>query len=57
MDDLDHASWTPKYGSKVGIDATEKGEMDGRTRPWPEDIVMSDKIRELVDGKWEQYGI
>ena len=57
VDDLDHASWTPKYGSKVGIDATEKGEMDGRTRPWPEDIVMSDKIKQLVDGKWEQYGI
>ena len=57
VDDLDHASWTPKYGSKVGIDATEKGPMDGRDRPWPEDIVMSDEIRQLVDGKWEQYGI
>ena len=57
VDDLDHASWTPKYGSKVGIDATEKGPMDGRTREWPPDIVMSDEIKSLVDGKWEQYGI
>ena len=57
VDDLDHASWTPKYGSKVGIDATEKGEMDGRTRPWPPDIVMSEQIKALVDGKWEQYRI
>ncbi len=30
VDDLDHSSPTPKYGSKLGIDATRKTEMDGR---------------------------
>ena len=29
VDDLDHASPTPKFGSKVGIDATAKGPMEG----------------------------
>jgi 4-hydroxy-3-polyprenylbenzoate decarboxylase len=57
VDDLDHASPTPKYGSKLGIDATAKGSADGRTREWPTDIVMSDEIRQLVDRKWNEYGI
>ncbi len=57
VDDLDHASATPKYGSKVGIDATAKGPMDGRAREWPPDIVMSEEIKRLVDSKWDQYGI
>ena len=29
VDDLDHASSAPRYGSKVGIDATAKGPMEG----------------------------
>ena len=32
VDDLDHASASPRYGSKMGIDATAKGEMDGRSQ-------------------------
>ncbi len=57
VDDLDHASPTPKFGSKVGIDATAKGPMEGRQREWPPDILMSDEIKALVDGKWAEYGI
>ena len=57
LDDLDHASNTPKYGSKIGIDATSKGKLDGRSRPWPSDIVMSKSIKELVDKKWSKYNI
>jgi len=57
IDDLDHATPVPKYGSKMGIDATAKGPMDGRTREWPPDIVMSEEIKRLVDGKWKEYGI
>ena len=57
VDDLDHASATPRFGSKLGIDATAKGPMDGRAREWPPDIVMSEEIRGLVDGKWNEYGI
>jgi 4-hydroxy-3-polyprenylbenzoate decarboxylase len=57
VDDLDHASPTARYGSKVGIDATAKGPMDGRVREWPEDIAMTDEIKKLVDDRWSDYGI
>lgn len=57
LDDLEHASAMPRYGSKMGIDATAKGPMDGFKREWPPDIEMSDDIKRLVDGKWGEYGI
>ncbi len=57
VDDLDHASPTPKFGSKVGIDATAKGPGEGNPREWPPDIVMSDEVKALVDSKWGMYGI
>ncbi len=57
VDDLDHASPTPKFGSKVGIDATAKGPGEGYHRGWPQDIVMSEEIKALVEGKWREYGI
>ena len=56
-DDLDHAASTPRYGSKIGIDATAKGVDEGRSREWPPDIVMSEEIKRLVDGKWSEYDI
>lgn len=57
LDDLDHASPTPRFGGKVGIDATQKGPMEGRHREWPPDIEMSPEIKDLVDRKWLDYGI
>ena len=57
LDDLDHGSPTPKFGSKIGVDATAKGPMEGRQREWPPDIVMSPEIVALVDGKWAEYGL
>ena len=57
VDDLDHSAASPRYGSKMGIDATAKGPMDGRTREWPPDIVMSDEVKQMVDRKWSEYGI
>ncbi|MBM3943349.1 MAG: menaquinone biosynthesis decarboxylase [SAR202 cluster bacterium] len=57
VDDLDHASTTPKFGSKVGIDATQKSAAEGYTRQWPPDIVMSEEVKSLVDRRWQEYGI
>ena len=58
IDDLDVASPTPKFGSKVGIDATIKMPLEGgRSGEWPPDVVMSQEIKELVDRKWTSYGI
>ncbi len=56
IDDLDHATPIPKFGSKMGIDATAKGITDGRSREWPPDIVMSEEIKTLVDHRWKEYG-
>ena len=57
VDDLDHASASPKFGSKMGIDATAKGPMDGRTREWPPLIEMTDEVKALVSSRWSEYGI
>jgi len=57
LDALDHASPTPHYGTKMGIDATKKWPEEGHQRPWPDDIVMSAKIKELVEKRWTEYGL
>jgi 4-hydroxy-3-polyprenylbenzoate decarboxylase len=56
LDHLDHSPTLQFYGGKLGIDATEKGPLEG-TRPWPEEIVMSDGVRALVSRRWEEYGL
>jgi 4-hydroxy-3-polyprenylbenzoate decarboxylase len=56
LDHLDHAPTLQFVGGKIGIDATTKGPTEG-TRPWPEEIRMSDEVRALVDSRWEEYGI
>jgi 4-hydroxy-3-polyprenylbenzoate decarboxylase len=56
LDQLDHAAGLHCYGGKLGIDATHKWESEG-ARPWPERIVMSAEVRELVDRRWSEYGI
>jgi 4-hydroxy-3-polyprenylbenzoate decarboxylase len=57
LDALDFASPAPHYGSKMGIDGTRKGPLDGHTRPWPEEVRMSPEIKALVDNRWAEYGL
>ena len=57
IDDLDVASPTPRFGSKVGIDATRKGPQEGYHREWPPDIEMSPEIRERVSARWTELGL
>ena len=52
--------WRPlrraNHPRKLGIDATHKlPEEDAR--PWPEEILMSDEIRDLVTRRWQEYGL
>jgi 4-hydroxy-3-polyprenylbenzoate decarboxylase len=56
LDHLDHAPTLQFFGGKIGIDATAKGPLEG-TREWPPEIRMSDDVRELVDRRWDEYGI
>jgi 4-hydroxy-3-polyprenylbenzoate decarboxylase len=56
LDHLDHAPTQQFVGGKLGIDATAKLPEEG-AREWPEEIAMSEEIRELVDRRWAEYGI
>jgi 4-hydroxy-3-polyprenylbenzoate decarboxylase len=57
MDDLDHAAVRHRYGGKLGVDATEKGPMDELGQPWPDEIRMTDEVRERVTRRWKDYGL
>ena len=57
VDSLDHASRLPDYGSKMGIDATRKWASEGFNRPWPDEILMDEKTKAMVDKKWKELGI
>ena len=57
VETLDHASRLPKYGSKMGVDATRKWPEEGCTRPWPDEIVMDEATKRLVKGRWSEYGL
>ncbi|MFT4106568.1 MAG: menaquinone biosynthesis decarboxylase [Lacrimispora sp.] len=44
-------------GRRAAFDATRKRTEEGLSRPWPEDIVMTEEIRKRVSEKWSAYGI
>jgi 4-hydroxy-3-polyprenylbenzoate decarboxylase len=56
LDVLEHASNIPAYGGKMGIDATKKWKSEGFLREWPDEIVMSEEIKRLVEKRWKEYG-
>ena len=56
IDILDHAAPYLGTGSKMGIDATRKIEGEGQIRQWPDQMVMSEQVREMVDRRWSEYG-
>ena len=53
VDSLDHASRLPNYGSKMGVDATRKWSSEGFNRSWPDEILMDEKTKAVVDSKWK----
>jgi 4-hydroxy-3-polyprenylbenzoate decarboxylase len=57
VDDLDHGSYTPALGMKVGVDATRKSAAEGYTREWPPDMIMDEATRARVDARWKEYGL
>lgn len=56
LDALDHASNHSFFGTRLGIDATKKWPSEGHQRPWPDDIVMTEEIKQQVTDRWEEYG-
>ncbi len=57
LDALDHSSPIPRFGTRLGVDATRKGPDEGHNREWPEPLEMEASIIELVDKRWADYGI
>jgi 4-hydroxy-3-polyprenylbenzoate decarboxylase len=57
VDQLEHASRLPNFGSKMGVDATTKWPSEGFNRPWPDEIVMDDEIKKKVDAIWASLGL
>jgi len=57
VDQLEHASRMPNFGSKMGVDATRKWESEGFTRPWPDEIVMDAEVKKRVDALWPSLGL
>jgi 4-hydroxy-3-polyprenylbenzoate decarboxylase len=57
VDQLEHASRLPSFGSKMGVDATRKRPGEGFTRPWPDEIVMDEETRKKIDEKWKTLGL
>ena len=57
VDQLDHASRLPNFGSKMGIDATRKWPSEGFTRPWPDEILMDPEVKKKVDALWVSLGL
>ena len=57
IDELDHASRLPRYGSKMGIDGTRKWRSEGFTRDWPDEIQMTPEMVERVTQRWKEYGL
>jgi 4-hydroxy-3-polyprenylbenzoate decarboxylase len=55
-DDLDHAAIRHRFGGKLGVDATDKGPLDELGQPWPDEIRMTDAVREQVTRRWKDYG-
>jgi 4-hydroxy-3-polyprenylbenzoate decarboxylase len=57
VDQLEHASRLPNFGSKMGVDATHKWPSEGFTRPWPDEIKMAPDVKKKIDALWVKLGI
>jgi len=53
VDQLDHASYLPSFGGKIGIDATAKLPEEGYPREWPTVAQMPPEISARMAALWE----
>jgi 4-hydroxy-3-polyprenylbenzoate decarboxylase len=56
-DALDHASYRPAFGGKIGLDATRKWPAEGYTRQWPEQVRMTSEVKAHIDTLWKAMGL
>ena len=55
LDVLDHSSPTPRYGAKMGIDATRAWAEEGHIREWPAEIAMDPAVVARVSARWHEF--
>ena len=56
-DSLDPASPLVNFGSKLGIDATQKTREEGFMREIQQQVKVDNETKKLVDSKWSSYGL
>jgi 4-hydroxy-3-polyprenylbenzoate decarboxylase len=56
-DTLDPASRLVNFGSKLGIDATQKTREEGYEREIQQQVKVDPKTKSMVDSKWSSYGL
>jgi len=52
VDSLDHATYKPNLGGKLGIDATKKWKEEGFDREWPDVVEMDVEVKNKIDKIW-----
>ncbi len=57
VDQLEHASRLPNFGSKMGVDATRKWPSEGFNRRWPDEIKMDARVKSRIDKMWKDLGL
>jgi 4-hydroxy-3-polyprenylbenzoate decarboxylase len=57
LDVLDHSSPTPRYGAKMGIDATRTWRDEGHGREWPDELSMDPAVVARVTERWSELGL
>lgn len=54
VDSLDHSTYMPNLGGKLGIDATVKWREEGFEREWPDAVEMDEEIKKRINGMWDE---
>lgn len=57
VDQLDHASYSPAFGGKIGVDATAKWPEEGYSRSWPEPVGMTPEVKLKIDQIWKDLNL
>jgi 4-hydroxy-3-polyprenylbenzoate decarboxylase len=57
VDQLDHASYAPAFGGKIGVDATAKWPEEGYGRAWPEPVSMTPEVKLKIDQVWKDLNL
>jgi 4-hydroxy-3-polyprenylbenzoate decarboxylase len=54
IDSLDHSTYLPNLGGKLGIDATKKWKEEGYGRDWPDAVEMDEDVRAKAIEIWQK---